>query len=248
LKEHLLAWNVEGRILSAPLISTWWLPYDLNAIMRFGHTANTDIPEDPDEAEFPPLPWEERVVIRVKSQAPPAQPLAPLPADDDPQGSPSAPGLPATWTGPAFGQALPISADTVALTNYHSPYETRVADQEPEEDVHSLISWTTRKDYPTWIGISLPIRDFVGTDYHEIQFWEDPAEPIQFPHTIQGVYDWLTARLRERSGNANRLPIGMPEAFENLSVVTYRTGKEGPILFTLLNSFANSLRDQPVKV
>jgi hypothetical protein len=40
----------------------------------------------------------------------------------------------------------------------------------------------------------------------------------------------------------------MPETFQNLSVVAYRTGKAGYILFTPLDSFANSLRDQPVKV
>jgi hypothetical protein len=40
----------------------------------------------------------------------------------------------------------------------------------------------------------------------------------------------------------------MPEIFENLSVVTYRTGNAGYILFTLIDSFADSLRDQPVKV
>jgi hypothetical protein len=216
------------------MVSTWWLPYDLKAIMRYGHSVNTIIPEDPDEAEFPPLPWGEQVTIRVKSQAPPAQPLAPSPAGDGSQDPPSAPGLPATRTGPALGQAPPISAEAAALANYHSPYQTRAADQEPEdpeitrliglscteEDVHSLISWTTRKDYTTWIGISLPIKDFVGIDYHEIQFWEDPAEPIQFTHTIAGVYEWLAHPMLERSGNANRLPICMPEKFENLSVVT----------------------------
>jgi hypothetical protein len=91
-----------GTILEAPIVSTWWFPYDLNAIMRYGHAANTDIPEDPNEAEFPPLPWGERVLIRVKSQASPVQPLAPLPADGQPPSPSSAPGLPANWTGPAL--------------------------------------------------------------------------------------------------------------------------------------------------
>jgi hypothetical protein len=117
-----------------------------------------------------------------------------------------------------------------------------------DEDIHKLISWTTRKDYPTWIGISLPIKDSVGTDYHEIQFWEDPAEPIQFAHAAPGVYDWLINGFRARSATVHNLPIGMPETFQSLSVITYRTGKAGYILFTLLDSFANSLRDHPVKV
>jgi hypothetical protein len=40
----------------------------------------------------------------------------------------------------------------------------------------------------------------------------------------------------------------MPESFGNLSVVTYRTREAGYILFTLLDSFADSLKNQPVKV
>jgi hypothetical protein len=40
----------------------------------------------------------------------------------------------------------------------------------------------------------------------------------------------------------------MPEVFEVLSVITYRNGKAGYIVFTLLDSFADGLRDQPVKV
>jgi hypothetical protein len=55
--------------------------------------------------------------------------------------------------------------------------------------------------------------------------------------------------MRERSAaNDGRLPIGIPEKFEGLSVISYRTGKAGYILFTLLNSFAHSLNDQPVRV
>jgi hypothetical protein len=30
--------------------------------MRYGHTINTNIPEDPDEAEFPDEPWPDDVV------------------------------------------------------------------------------------------------------------------------------------------------------------------------------------------
>jgi hypothetical protein len=110
-----------------------WIPYDLNEIMRWGHSINTDIPEWGDEAEFPRLPWGDRVVIRVKSQAPPNQPSAPLPAGDGSQDPSSAPGLPATWKGPALGEAPPISADAAAWANYHSPYDTKAADQEPED-------------------------------------------------------------------------------------------------------------------
>jgi hypothetical protein len=82
----------------------------------------------------------------------------------------------------------------------------------------------------------------------EIQFWEDTIEPIQFSHAAIGFYEWLKTRMMERSGDERRLPEGMPEMFEEMSVVTRRNGKASYILFTLLNSFANSLRDQPVKV
>jgi hypothetical protein len=92
------------------------------------------------------------------------------------------------------------------------------------------------------------MQDWVGDDLHEIQFWEDTIEPIQFAHTATGVYEWLKTRMLEHSGKASRLPEGMPEMFDEMSVVAFRNGKAGYILFTLLNSFANSLRDQPVKV
>jgi hypothetical protein len=261
LKEHLFTWNLEGRMLVAPMPKLCWLPYDFNEIMRFGHSVNTDIPEWGDEAEFPPTPWRDRVTIRVKSQIPPFQPLAPLPADGELPSSSSAPGLPAAWTGPALGQAPPISPDAAALAGYNSPNSKESAVQEPEdpellrlrglscsdEDIHKLISWTTRKDYQTLIGISLPIKNWVGDEYHEIQFWEDTIDQIQFDHTAVGAYDWLVNRFRSRAANQT-LPMGMPDKFENLSVVMYRTGKAGYILFTLLDSFASSLRDQTVKI
>jgi hypothetical protein len=84
----------------------------------------------------------------------------------------------------------------------------------------------------------------VGEDFHEIQFWELPDEPIQYDHTTLNVYNWLTARMNGRGG----LPAGMPEFFEGLSVTATRNGREGRILFTHINSYHNSLRDQPVKV
>jgi hypothetical protein len=47
-----------------------------------------------------------------------------------------------------------------------------------DEEVYKLAAWTTRKDCPTHVGISLPIRDWVGEDYHEVQFWEQVSEPV----------------------------------------------------------------------
>jgi hypothetical protein len=150
-----------------------WLPYDFSVIMRFGHTVNTNIPEDPDQAEFPPTPWGNNVMIRVKSQSPPVQPVAPLPAGDGSCEPPPAPGLPLAWTGPALRQAPPISAAAVAFAGYHSPNQTIPADpNEPEEppdpDLLRLRGVSNSdEDYPIWIGISLPIRDLVGEEFHE---------------------------------------------------------------------------------
>jgi hypothetical protein len=173
LKEHIFTWNIEGRLLEAPVPKSCWLPYDLNEIMRFCHSINSAIPESADKAKFPPIPWGDRVTIRVKSQASPDPPMAPLPADDGSQNPSSAPGSPSAWKGPALGQAPPISTEASSLAGYHSPYQTVAADQDPEDpelqrlrgisctdaDLHTLISWTTRKNYPTLIGISLPIKN-----------------------------------------------------------------------------------------
>jgi hypothetical protein len=138
LNEHLLSWNLEGRILTDPDISTWWYPYDFGEIMRSGHRMNTDIPEDPDQAIFPDLPWPERVMIRIKSQAPPPQvPAAPLPAGGGP--SSSASGLSSGWQGVALGQAQAISADASGLVDYTSPNQgqdgSKIGDLPPDPDL-----------------------------------------------------------------------------------------------------------------
>jgi hypothetical protein len=55
--------------------------------------------------------------------------------------------------------------------------------------------------------------------------------------------------MRERSAaNGGKLPTGIPEEFEGLSVTSRRNGKAGYVLFTLLDSFSSSLDDLPVKV
>jgi hypothetical protein len=191
LNEHLLSWNLEGQILADPNLSTWWYQYDLGKIMRHGHRINTEIPEDPDQAIFPNLPWPERVVIRIKSQAPPQIPAAPLPAGGNPL--PLVSGSPSGWQGVALGQAQPISADASGLVGYNSPNQgqdgSKMGDLPPDpellrfrgedkkdEEVHSIISWTTRKSYPLWAGISLPARYKVGDEFHEMQLWEETPD------------------------------------------------------------------------
>jgi hypothetical protein len=71
LKEHRLSWNIEGTILSAPQVTTWWLPYNREAIIHYGHSVNSSIPADPNEAESPLEPWPNDVTIRIKSHRPP---------------------------------------------------------------------------------------------------------------------------------------------------------------------------------
>jgi hypothetical protein len=54
LKEHVFAFQYEGQTIEASGVTSWWVPYDLGAIMRNGDSLNTDIPADINEAEFPP--------------------------------------------------------------------------------------------------------------------------------------------------------------------------------------------------
>jgi hypothetical protein len=172
--------------------------------------------------------------------------------------SPSAPGSHATWTGPVIGQAPSIDANASGLANYASPNESRPAEGILEEDeelsrtrgtfkndeeVRKLTAWTTLRDYPTHVGISLSIRDWVSPESHEIPFWEEVMEAIQIvEHHASEMYDWLVGRLRGRAGNGT-LPEGMPDSFTGLSVRIYPDGKAGYILFELLDSFASSLTD-----
>jgi hypothetical protein len=246
LNEHILGWNLEERILFDPDISTWWVPYDFAAIMRRGHRIHSAIPDDVSQAIFPDLPWPERVVIRIKSQAPPQVPAAPLPAGGTP--ALPAPGLPSGWKGAALGQAQPISADASGLVGYISPNQGQGSPQgdlppEPallslrgedkkNEEIHALISWTTRKDYPLLIGISLPAQYQVGEEFHEVQLWEETDEDL----IVEGnqaamIYDWLNTRILGRS-TIQTLPANMPRAMNDVTVQTWKDGKNGYILFT----------------
>jgi hypothetical protein len=246
LNEHILGWNLEGRILMDPNISTWWLPYDYAAIMRYGHTINSGIPDDVDQAIFPDLPWPERVVIRIRSQAPPPSPAAPLPVG----GTPAllAPGPSTGWRGAALGQAQPISADAAGLAGYNSPNQGQGSPPEDlppdpsllafrgetkkNEEIHAIISWKTWKDYPLMIGISLPARYQVGEEFHEIQLWEETVEDsIAEGDQATTVYDWLITRIRGRS-TTQTLPATVPLTVNEVTVQTWKDWKNGYILFT----------------
>jgi hypothetical protein len=184
-----------------------------------------------------------------------------LPAGGDPSGNPLAPGSPATWTG--LGQASSISPDAAAIVGYVSPNQSRPADDAVEEDpefsrlrgtvqadeeVGRLTASTTRKDYNTLARIALPIQDWVGEDYHYIQFWEEATDPIPvMEHPAADMYSWLVTRFRERAQSL-RLPIDMPETFTDLSVRAYRDGKAGYILYEPLDGLAGNLTSMPVRV
>jgi hypothetical protein len=117
-----------------------------------------------------------------------------------------------------------------------------------DEEVHKLVSWTTRKDYNTLVGISLPIKDWAGEDHHAIQFWEETTEPIgAMDNPAADMYVWLVSRIRERS-QTQSLPQGMPETFTELSVQTQHTGEAGYILYEPLDSLAGRITEMPIRV
>jgi hypothetical protein len=119
-----------------------------------------------------------------------------------------------------------------------------------DEEVVQLLGWTFRKNYPTLIGIPLPVRDWVGQEYHEIQFWEETIEVFEITESHPAeIYEWLLERFRARSpAGSGKIPHGMPLTFEGLTVTTERTGKVEKILFEPEDSTAKSIGDQPVQV
>jgi hypothetical protein len=135
--------------------------------MRYVNSLNLSIPTDTNEAEFrQEFRWPYRVVIRVKSAPAPNMPAAPLPAN----GPPSAPSLPKTWADVDPRNSASISAAASGLEGQRYLNAGTSVDDDPDqtgeeiailrgakrdEAVHKLISWTTFKDYPTHVGISL---------------------------------------------------------------------------------------------
>jgi hypothetical protein len=147
-----------------------------------------------------------------------------------------------------LGQAPSISADAAALVNYSSPNTgqdgTTTGDLPPDPDlqvfrglseidatVHKMIGWTTRKDYPLMVGISLRIEDLSFDRGHEAQLWEEVGTDLTISENHATVlYAWLIERFRSRS-IAQALPLGMPEDISEVSVSTRKDGKAGYILF-----------------
>jgi hypothetical protein len=106
-----------------------------------------------------------------------------------------------------------------------------------DDEVHAMISWTTREDYPLRIGISLPIQNPVGIELHEVQLWEETGEQwILAEKHAEYVYTWVLNRLACRS-SARSLPLGMPEDIDEITVE--RTAKLD--IFCLLRTPASRL-------
>jgi hypothetical protein len=116
------------------------------------------------------------------------------------------------------------------------------------EEVHKIISWTTRKNYPIWVGISLPIPDQVGEDFHEGQLWEEvPDDLIISDRHAEILYNSSMERLRGRSSEG-MLPVDMPLMVEGVTVQTWKDGKGGYILFTPLDSLVVPMKKMEVQV
>jgi hypothetical protein len=151
-----------------------------------------------------------------------------------------------------LGQAPTIDPDAAALANYTSPNTGQdaatIGDLPPDpdmlrlrgelakdEEIHRMIGWTTRKDYPLLVGISLPINDQSLDGAHEAQLWEETNENWIFEanHAAQ-TYQWLINRFASRSVH-QLLPTGMPETISTLSVAVWKDGEAGYILVNELS-------------
>jgi hypothetical protein len=93
-----------------------------------------------------------------------------------------------------------------------------------DQAVHSVMSWTTRKCYPTQVGISLGNADMVGGEMHEIQLWEERQDLPIIMSGAKWMSQWLIDELEKRSANG-LLPTGMPPTFTGIEVKTKKTGK-----------------------
>jgi hypothetical protein len=265
MKTHHFSWNLNGTILPAPEANAWWLPYDRNAIMKFGNSVNGVIPPDPNMAEFPDEPWPKEVLILVRLSpnprpGPPPSPVGGPPKSFTPPGS---------WQGPPPDQAPAISEAASGLADYTSPNSVQTIDGQPEESpdealqafrgfsekdslIHAMISWTTLESYPLRIGISLPVPNQILVDgeevVHEAQLWEETEEEFMIEKNhAEFIYTWLSERLKSRS-STKILPERMPESVEEVAVQTIRDGNYGYIIFARSDSLAENMKRMDVQV
>jgi hypothetical protein len=54
LKKHQLCFRFSDEVITELDFSEWWIPYEKGAILKYGHRINPRIPENEEEAEFPP--------------------------------------------------------------------------------------------------------------------------------------------------------------------------------------------------
>jgi hypothetical protein len=88
IKDHALSFILNGHTIQDSVVSSWWLPYDKEEVMRYGHRLSSDIPHSAADAEFPPEPWPNRVTVRLKSAAPRPVSAPATPVEDNPSHSP----------------------------------------------------------------------------------------------------------------------------------------------------------------
>jgi hypothetical protein len=110
-----------------------------------------------------------------------------------------------------------------------------------------LTSWTTRKNYPTVIGISLPTPDPVGGEFHECQLWEEAGDLFDEERNAEITYTWMIERLRGRS-NTGALPEAIPESITEATVQNWKDGGAGYILFTPNDCIMTPLNTLEVQV
>jgi hypothetical protein len=117
-----------------------------------------------------------------------------------------------------------------------------------DEIVHLMIGWTTRKDYPLMVEISLPIEDRSYDGAHEAQLWEETEENwIVTANHASTTYPLLKDRFVSRS-TQRFLPTGMPESVMEMTVTTWKDGKAGYILFTPKDMIATMMADSETKI
>jgi hypothetical protein len=117
-----------------------------------------------------------------------------------------------------------------------------------DELVHAMVSWITLESFRSRVGISLPIQDPVGGDFHEGQLWEQTDEQwvVESDHANY-VYSWLANRFTAR-GSARAFPAGIPESIDEVTVQTRKDGEYGYILFTPEYSLAVPMKKMDFQV
>jgi hypothetical protein len=56
IKEHVAAFQWQGALIQSPSLTGWWVLYDREEIVRYGHRLNINISPSAAEAEFIPEP------------------------------------------------------------------------------------------------------------------------------------------------------------------------------------------------